>query len=154
MRVSIFFYHERSESNMPSLVAQGKVASTKPPIEAAASRMSGVRLQLYGWNLQVCRRASRADGRSDERSARARVNVENSGLRCMFHSTHPPRQPLTLRAEAPSLWQKGRAYTCTAHSRGTSSLSFPKRRTAENAALEEQLARERTSVAEQAVARG
>ncbi len=27
---------------MPSLIALGKVASTKPPIEAAASRMSGV----------------------------------------------------------------------------------------------------------------
>ena len=36
----------------------------------------------------------------------------NRGLRYMFHSTHPPRQSLTLRAEAPSLWQKGRAYTC------------------------------------------
>ena len=98
----------RGTLSLPSLIALGKVASTKPLAEAAASRMSGVRLQLYGRNLQVCRRASRADGRS----ARARVNVESSGLRCMFHSTHPPRQPLTLRAEAPSLWQKGRAYTC------------------------------------------
>ena len=42
VRVSILFDHERSESNMPSLVAPGKVASTKPPIEATASRMSGV----------------------------------------------------------------------------------------------------------------
>ena len=46
VRVSILFDHERSESNMPSLIALGKVASTKPLIEAAASRMSGVRLQL------------------------------------------------------------------------------------------------------------
>ena len=34
--------YEQSESNMPSLIALGKVASTKPLIEAAASRMSGV----------------------------------------------------------------------------------------------------------------
>ena len=33
---------------MPSLIALGKVASTKPPIEAAASRMSGVFLLAHG----------------------------------------------------------------------------------------------------------
>ena len=46
VRVSIPVNHEQSESKMPSLMALGKVASTKPPIEAAASRMSGGRLQL------------------------------------------------------------------------------------------------------------
>ncbi len=98
----------RSESNMPSLIALGKVAMCRArQREHEPDEWSEA--AIIRSELQVCRRASRADGRSGERSARARVIVRNSGLRCMLHSTHPVRRSRFQRftTDIPPVGKKG-----------------------------------------------
>ena len=50
---------------------------------------------------------------------------ENSGLRCMLHSTHPPRQPLRFVPRHPPFGKKGGLILVPRHSARNFIFAFP-----------------------------